>query len=182
LYDPLVARDERLRRERAELLSGAKGTVLEVGAGTGLNAAFYPADVDVTFAEPDPHMAKRIHGDVVDAPAEALPFADASFDVVVSTLVLCGVDDVERALAEIRRVLTPEGRLLFLEHVRAPEGSSLGRWQDRLNPLWRLFAGCDCNRDTVEAMRTAGFTVAAHRTKLAPPLARPVVTGAATLR
>jgi ubiquinone/menaquinone biosynthesis C-methylase UbiE len=180
LYDPLVARDAQLRRERAELLSAATGKVLEVGAGTGLNASFYPAEVDVTFAEPDPHMAKRIDADVVEAPAEALPFADASFDTVVSTLVLCSVDDLERALAEIRRVLTPDGRLLFLEHVRAREGSSLARWQDRLNPLWRRLAGCDCNRDTVAAMQTAGFTVTARPTKLAPPLARPVVSGVAT--
>ena len=180
LYDPLVARDPRLRRERAALLSHARGQVLEIGAGTGLNAAFYPAGVEPTFSEPDPHMAKRIHGHVVAAPAEALPFADASFDTVVSTLVLCGVDDLERALAEIRRVLRPGGSLLFLEHVRAPADSSLARWQDRLNPLWRLFAGCDCNRDTLAAMGAAGFSVAARTASFSPPLARPVVSGEAS--
>jgi ubiquinone/menaquinone biosynthesis C-methylase UbiE len=177
VYEPLVGRDRKLRHERAQLLSRAQGQVLEVGAGTGLNTAFYPTGVEVTFTEPDPHMAKRFHGDVLEASAEALPFADGSFDTVVATLVLCSVDDLARALAEIRRVLAPEGRLLFLEHVRGPEGSSLSRWQDRLNPLWRRLAGCDCNRDTLAAMRAAGFTVTARRASFAPPLARPVVTG-----
>jgi hypothetical protein len=71
--------------------------------------------------------------------------------------------------------------LLFLEHVRAQEGSSLARWQDRLNPLWRYLAGCDCNRDTLAAMRAAGFTVTARGAELAPPLARPVVAGVGSL-
>jgi ubiquinone/menaquinone biosynthesis C-methylase UbiE len=93
-----------------------------------------------------------------DAPAEALPFPDGSFDVVVSTLVLCTVDDPGRALAEVRRVLAPGGRLVLLEHVRS--GGGLARWQDRLAPLWRhLAAGCHLNRDTRAAVERAGFTV-----------------------
>jgi len=117
----------------------------------------------------------------VPAPAEELPFADGSFDVVVSTLVLCGVDDVGRSLAEVRRVLRPGGRLVFLEHVRAPDGSRLARAQDRFNPLWRAVAGCDCNRDTVASLEAAGFVVDARVSPFAPPFAHPVIAGAAAL-
>lgn len=180
LYDLLVERDRALRDERGRLLAQARGRVLEIGAGTGLNLPFYPAGVETTLAEPDPHMAKRIRCDVVLARAESLPFPGASFDTVVSTLVLCGVDDLPGSLAEIRRVLAPGGVLLFLEHVRGPDGSSLARFQDRLNPAWRFFAGCDCNRDTTAALADAGFSVTVRRTPLAPPLARPVVAGVAS--
>lgn len=180
LYDPLVGRDAKLRDERAQLLAQASGRVLEIGAGTGLNIPFYPAGVTTRFTEPDPHMARRIRAEVVAAPAESLPFPAGCFDTVVSTLVLCGVDDLARALAEIRRVLAPAGRLLFLEHVRAPDGSSLARLQDRVNPLWRRLAGCDCNRDTIAAMRAVGFTVTSRRASVAPPLAHPVLAGVAS--
>lgn len=181
LYDPLVARDPRLRGARTELLCAARGRVLEIGAGTGLNIPHYPAGADVTYTEPDPHMAKRLDGEVVAAAAEELPFGDASFDTVVSTLVLCSVDDLERALAEIRRVLQPGGALLFLEHVRGPEGSSLARWQDRLAPLWRLVAdGCNCNRQTLAALRARFESVDAREVELRAPLTRPIFAGSAS--
>jgi SAM-dependent methyltransferase len=180
-YDTVVGRDPRLRAARAELLAQVRGRVLEIGAGTGLNRPYYPPGLEVTYTEPDPHMAKRVGAAVVEASAEALPFDDASFDTVVSTLVLCSVSDLERSLGEVRRVLTPGGRLLFLEHVRAPEGSSLARWQDRLNPIWRAVAGgCNCNRDTVGALTRAGFDVDARPAGFAPPFVRPVVVGAAS--
>ena len=158
-YDPFLARAERagIASARQQLLAGARGRVLEVGAGTGLNVAHYPQGTEVTFTEPDPHMAKRLraHGvDVVEAGAESLPFADGSFDTVVSTLVLCTVPDVAASLSEIRRVLAPGGRLLFLEHVRAEPGSGLERWQNRLHGPWQAFAcGCHCNRDLLGALR-----------------------------
>jgi SAM-dependent methyltransferase len=180
LYDPLVARDGRLRAARADLLAGAEGRVLEIGAGTGLNLPHYPPGLDVTFTEPDPHMAKRLDGAVVAARAEELPFRDEAFDTVVSTLVLCSVGDLDRALREVRRVLRPGGRLLFLEHVRGPDGSRLARWQDRLAPVWRAVAdGCNCNRDTVRAVRAVFDSVEARELDLRPPLTRPVVAGAA---
>jgi ubiquinone/menaquinone biosynthesis C-methylase UbiE len=159
--------------------------VLEIGAGTGLNVPHYAADAEVTYTEPDPHMAARLRRrgvDVVEAGAESLPFPDASFDAVVSTLVLCTVPDVPASLAEIRRVLKPGGRLVFLEHVRAAPGSSLERWQNRLHRPWKAFAcGCHCNRDLLASLADAGFTADAehHEWRWMPAIVRPVVSGSA---
>ena len=118
--------------------------------------------------------------EVVQAPAEALPFQDASFDTVVSTLVLCGVDQ-ERSLGEVRRVLRPGGRLLFLEHVRS-EDPALARFQDRMNRLNRFLVGCECNRETLTAIEAGGFTISRVErtmTPKAPKFVRPLVVGAA---
>ena len=187
-YDPFLAVAERrgLAKARRELLSTVHGRVLEIGAGTGLNLPHYPADADVVLTEPDPHMASRLRkrgAEVVLASADELPFPDASFDAVVSTLVLCTVPDVPATLREVRRVLKPGGQLVFLEHVRAPAGSSLERWQDRLHGPWKAFAcGCHCNRDLRSALSSSGYQVDA--TDLAwtfmPRIVRPVVAGRAT--
>jgi ubiquinone/menaquinone biosynthesis C-methylase UbiE len=179
------------RRER--LLSEARGVVLEIGGGTGANLSYY-GDVDrVTVVEPDPFMRKRIGPkslaarvpvEVSAAGAEALPFSDGSFDTVVSTLVLCTVPDQGSALREIRRVLRQEGRLLFIEHVRA--SGSMARWEDRIDPIRRrLIAGCHLNRDTVAAMREAGFEIEAIERFYPPALLSgltPHVQGSATVR
>src|ERR687897_3594193 len=169
LYDPIGASMERkwMGDRRRRLLAGARGAVLEIGGGTGANLAHY-RDVDrVTIAEPDPFMRSRIGPKLEDARvpvevsaagAETLPFPDGSFDTVVSTLVLCTVQDHDAALDEVRRVLRPGGRLLFIEHVRA-DGSA-ARWQDRLGPLWgRLFGSCHLDRDTIAAIEEAGFEI-----------------------
>ena len=133
-------------------------------------------------------LARRVAGqrrqvEIVEAPAERLPFPDGTFDTVVSTLVLCTVADQRRSLAEIRRVLKPGGRLLFVEHVRSDD-PGLARWQDRLNGLNQIVAhGCNCNRTTVDAIRAAGFDIVdLTRGELAkaPPFVRPMVVGAAT--
>ena len=188
-YDPFLARAERLgiAQARATLLGDVQGDVLEIGAGTGLNVAHYPAAANVTYSEPDPHMAKRLRGrgvEVLTATAEALPFADGSFDVVVSTLVLCTVPDVPAALREIGRVLRPGGRLLFLEHVRAEPGSRLERWQDRLKRPWQAFAcGCDCSRDLLSTLAASGYAVQEverREWRFMPAIVRPVVIGSAT--
>ena len=190
LYDRMLAaaEDAGLRERRRELLAQARGRVLEIGAGTGLNAQHYTdAVTDLVFCEPEEPMARRLRervsrGRVVSAPAEALPFDDASFDTVVSTLVLCTVRDPEAALAEIRRVLAPGGRLLLLEHVRA-EDPKLARWQDRLHGPWHWVGrGCHCNRDTAANLRAAGFDVRVEPMKLpkAAPLVRPAIVGEAT--
>lgn len=167
LYDRMNAVAERswLGERRAGLLADARGVVLEIGGGTGANLPHYRGVEGVVIAEPDPFMRRRLtpkleHArvpvQVSDADAQRLPFADDSFDTVVSTLVLCTVPDPHAALREIRRVLRPEGRLLLLEHVRG-EGSS-ARWQDRIEPLWKhLAAGCHPNRDTVANVKAAGF-------------------------
>ena len=118
---------------------------------------------------------------VLRAPAEDLPFEDDSFDTVVTTLVLCGVDDQPRALREARRVLRPGGRLLFLEHVRSDD-PGLARLQDRMNWLNRIVVGCDCNRPTLATIEAAGFTVSRleHTTlPKAPKFVRPLIVGTA---
>lgn len=169
LYDRMNGAMERgwMGERRTRLLSGARGMVLEIGGGTGANLPHYRAAERVTASEPDPFMRKklrpklaraRVPVELSEAGAQALPFPDESFDTVVSTLVLCTVPDQRVALAEIRWVLRPGGRLLFIEHVRG-EGSA-ARWQDRIEPLWsRLLAGCHPNRDTVASIREAGFEI-----------------------
>jgi len=188
LYDHVLARGERdgMAARRSALLDGVRGRVLEVGAGTGLNVPHYPLGVDLTLTEPDRAMAARLRKRagavrVVDAPAEALPFPDDAFDVVVSTLVLCTVDDPAAALAEVRRVLRPGGRLVFIEHVRA-SGRPLSRWQDRLAWPWRtVAAGCRCNQPTLDLLRAAGLIVTARDAAWhgMPALVRPLVVGEA---
>lgn len=164
LYDRLLAANEEagLREMRAELLRSARGRTLEIGAGTGANLVHYTERVtELVLAEPDSHMAKRLRGtlaaspppvdavEIIEAGGEELPYEDASFDTVVSTLVLCSVGQPSRAVAEVRRVLRPEGRLLYIEHVRDREGSKRARWQDRLERPWGwLLGGCHPNRDT----------------------------------
>jgi ubiquinone/menaquinone biosynthesis C-methylase UbiE len=195
LYDWLGGAAERrwMGERRARLLAGARGAVLEVGGGTGANLPHYRNVERVTVSEPDPFMRERLGPkleaasvpvEVSEAGAQALPFPDGSFDTVVSTLVLCTVPDQGAALGEIRRVLRPGGRLLFIEHVRA--GGSTARWQDRIEPLWgHLFGGCHPNRDTVVAMETAGFEIETFEGFYPPvPLSRlvPHVQGYATVR
>jgi ubiquinone/menaquinone biosynthesis C-methylase UbiE len=195
LYDLVGASAERrwMGDRRRRLLAGARGTVLEIGGGTGANLAHYRNVDRVTIAEPDPFMRSRIGPKLEDARvpvevsaagAEALPFPDGSFDTVVSTLVLCTVPDQAAALDEVRRILRPGGRLLFIEHVRA--AGSMARWQDRLEPLWRrLFGGCHPNRDTVAAIEEAGFEIETFESFYPPdPLSvlTPHVQGSATVR
>ena len=192
-YDRLARRSEEagLREMRRDLLAGARGRVLEIGAGTGANLPFYGPDVEwLVVTEPEPPMLRRLQqrarervpwARVLRAPAEDLPFDDASFDVVVTTLVLCGVDDQARALREARRVLVPGGRLLFLEHVRSAE-PRIARMQDRMNRLNRIVVGCDCNRPTLDAIESEGFAVSRLvRTAMpeAPKFVRPLIVGAA---
>jgi ubiquinone/menaquinone biosynthesis C-methylase UbiE len=193
-YDRQVAKVEQagLGELRQMLLADASGRVLEVGSGTGANLPFYGPGVEsLTVTEPEPAMLRRLEqrvreqaprAKVVRAPAEQLPFEDDAFDVAVSTLVLCGVDDQGRALRELRRVLRPGGRLIFIEHVRSDE-PGLARWQDRLNGLNRFVACCDCNRRTLDSIKAEGFEVTnVDHTELkkVPPFVRPLVVGTAT--
>ena len=146
--------------------------MLEIGAGTGSNLRFYgPAVESLTLTEPETPMLRRLErkageqapgATVLRAPAEDLPFEDATFDVAVSTLVLCGVDDQPRALRELRRVLRPGGQLLFIEHVRSGD-THLARSQDRMNGINRFVVGCDCNRPTLDSIREAGLHRHARR-------------------
>jgi ubiquinone/menaquinone biosynthesis C-methylase UbiE len=196
LYDPVVWLGEiaGMRRRRRAVLTAARGRVVEIGAGTGLNVALYPAAVDeLVLTEPEPAMRRKLARRlerractalVFDAPAERLPLADASVDTVVSTLVLCTVGDPERVLREIARVLRPDGQLLFIEHVRA-SSRFLAAWQDRFLRPWRGFAGgCECNRPTLELMRACGFTVEADGAvwRGMPAIVHPLAVGRATRR
>jgi ubiquinone/menaquinone biosynthesis C-methylase UbiE len=179
---------------RAELLGGAGGRTIELGAGTGVNVDLYPEAVtELDLVEPDPHMAKRLRARVegsrraatiVEAPAERLPFDDDSFDTAVATLVLCTVPDPVAAVSELARVLKPGGRLLFIEHVRSQD-PGLARWQDRLEKPWRFLGdGCHCNRDTLATLAGSRFElgeVEHDRTPKAPPIVSPLVRGSASL-
>jgi ubiquinone/menaquinone biosynthesis C-methylase UbiE len=197
MYDRLMAGSEKagLGDRRAALLAEASGKVLEVGAGTGVNLQYYTdAVTELVMTEPEEPMAGRLDQKalasslpvtVVRAPAEALPFPDASFDAVVCTLVLCTVADPDRSIAEIQRVLRPGGRLLFLEHVRSDD-PGLARWQDRVVPFWRRFGhGCHPNRPTPQLIREAGFEaveIEAGEFPKAPPIVRPLAVGRAISR
>jgi ubiquinone/menaquinone biosynthesis C-methylase UbiE len=190
IYDRSLAatEDAGLRDERRKVVGRASGRVLEIGAGTGLNLDHYGPEVtELVLTEPEEPMARRLRarattGEVVIAGAEELPFPDHSFDTVVSTLVLCTVPDQARAIAEIRRVLKPDGRLLFLEHVRSHD-EKVAKWQDRLLRPWRFVGhGCHPNRDTAAALQRGGFALELETWRLpkAPAIVRPAIEGTAT--
>jgi SAM-dependent methyltransferase len=179
-------------QNRRELVGGATGRVLEIGAGTGLNFRMYRPDVNVVAIEPEPTMARKalarargaratIH--VLRASAEALPFPDGAFDTAVACLVFCTIPDPLWAAGEVKRVLRPGGELRLYEHVRSPHPRA-ARWQDRVVPVWRhLGAGCHPNRDIVGTLRAAGFDVEVRPVSYGPPTpVRPHVLGTATAR
>jgi SAM-dependent methyltransferase len=177
---------------RKDLLRGARGRTVEIGAGTGLNLPYYPTEVnELILVEPDgamrPRLEKRSRRSgravrVVDGRGEELPFDDGSVDTVVSTFVLCTVDAPDVTLREIARVLRPDGQLLFIEHVRS-ESATLAAWQDRLAGAWRRFArGCRCNRAIAELIPACGLALDQVRGATwhaVPPIVRPLSTGRA---
>jgi ubiquinone/menaquinone biosynthesis C-methylase UbiE len=155
---------------RQRLLAGAAGRVIEVGAGTGANFGHYPRAVtEVLAVEPEPYLRERaaaaaerapVPVTVVDGVADRLPAVDGSFDAAVASLVLCSVPDVTAALAELRRVLRPGGRLYFWEHVRAEGRAGAGAQRLLDRTVWPAFSGgCHTGRDTAAAIAVAGFTV-----------------------
>jgi ubiquinone/menaquinone biosynthesis C-methylase UbiE len=194
IYDPLLWVAERagMGQRRAALLGQARGRVLELGAGTGLNLPHYPDNLEeLVLTEPSPPMVAKLErrakrsgtaASVMVADAERLPFGDDRFDTVVSTLVLCTVDEPRQAIDEIARVLRPGGKLLFLEHVRA-DTRRLARWQDRLHGPWHAFAaGCNANRATVEMLRESPLRIEAverDRWSWMPALVHPLAIGTA---
>lgn len=183
-YGPLVA--ERKHR----LLGALEGTVIEIGAGTGANLAYLPRGVRWVGVEPNPAVrpyverAARASGAdaiLVQAWAEALPFRNGVANAVVSTLVLCSVEDPAAVLAEIQRVLKPGGRFVFLEHVAAPPGTRTRRRQRLVRPLWRRLAdGCTPDRETWRWIEQAGFRrLDCERFALNLPIAGPHLAGVA---
>ncbi|HZV72460.1 MAG TPA: class I SAM-dependent methyltransferase [Conexibacter sp.] len=175
-YVRVLARNEpeEIRAHREELLAGLHGRVVEVGAGSGANFAHYPPDVtEVVAIEPEPYLRReaaaaasraRVRVTIRDGIADALPLGDASVDAAVACLVLCSVPDQARALAELHRVLRPDGELRYYEHVRAPT-SRMARWQRAVDcTFWpHAFGGCHTARDTVGAIAAAGFVLERHR-------------------
>jgi ubiquinone/menaquinone biosynthesis C-methylase UbiE len=197
LYDRMLAKAEaeELGRYRAEVVGRARGRTLEIGAGTGHNLDHYGPEVgELVLTEPFGPMAARLRrrlaelgraGEVLEVPAERLPFGSDEFDTVVCTLVLCTVDDQATSLGELARVLKPGGSLLFVEHVRA-DTPGLARAQDLLHGPWYVFGhGCHCNRDTVAAIERSPLAIRSLERGELPgmaPIVKPLVTGEATLR
>jgi ubiquinone/menaquinone biosynthesis C-methylase UbiE len=192
LYDTVSKGSEAagMREERRQLLASTEGATIEIGAGTGLNLEHYPEAVTrLVLAEPDRHMRRRLRrrvdaleraAEVIDASAERLPFPDATFDTAVVTLVLCSVSNQEVALAEIARVLKPNGRLLFIEHVRSGD-PKLAKRQDRIRPLYNL-VDCNPNRETLAAIEASTLRVESVRhgeVPKAPKVERPMIVGTA---
>jgi ubiquinone/menaquinone biosynthesis C-methylase UbiE len=154
---------------RARVLGAARGRVLEIGAGSGLNLRYYAgATREVIALEPSPRLVAMIRRaarpvalpvELIEGSAEALPLDDRSVDTVVTTWTLCTIPDVRHALAEMRRVLKPGGQLLFVEHGLSPE-PRVQKWQNRLTPLWRPIAGgCHLNRPIRALIEGAGFAI-----------------------
>ena len=166
---------------KQQLFRDLTGTVLEIGPGTGANLRYLNrAKVSWTGMEPNPFMQAYLHKeanrlgmpiDIRMATGETLPVADESVDAVISTLVLCCVNSQRCALQEVLRVLRPGGRLLFIEHVAAPQGSWLQRMQNLLTPFWKqLGDGCHPNRETWVEVERAGFETVDYDRITAPTL------------
>ena len=168
-YDRFVAGYESfIEPQKRALFAAVEGTVVEIGSGTGANLKYLPTGCRWIGIEPNPFMHRQslekarqvgVDAEVHTSSAEGLDLDDSSADFVVATLVLCSVPSVDVVLDEVRRVLRPGGRFLFLEHVAAPEGTAQ-RWLQRLVfPLWYICGdGCRVNRETGRSIRQAGFS------------------------
>lgn len=168
---------------RAGVVPKARGRVFELGCGGGINQQFYDADAVTAFAGLDPSgklldyaraeaERKGWQADIREGVGEAIPFADDSFDTVVCTYTLCSVGDSAQVLREMRRILKPGGRLLFLEHGQAPD-PGVQRWQRRLEPLWvPLMGGCHLTRPVIASVRQAGFAVEDSGQRYMPKMPR----------
>ena len=166
----LACGQEGIEKRRKQVVPLADGRVFELGCGGGLNQALYDSDRITSFSGIDPHekllegareraRAKGWDFDIRQGVGEEIPFPDGSFDTVVCTYTLCSVDDPAQVLSEMRRILAPGGKLLFLEHGRAPD-ASVACWQDRVEPVWKpLAGGCHLTRPIGAALRGAGFAV-----------------------
>jgi ubiquinone/menaquinone biosynthesis C-methylase UbiE len=176
-------------RKRA-LFADLRGTVLEIGPGTGANFRYYPPDIRWIGVEPNPYMHPYLRREAarqglgIDlrlGTAEHLDVPDASVDAAVGTLVLCSIENPDAALREIARVLRPGGRFLYIEHVAAPPGTRLRRIQRLVRPLWQALGdGCRPDRETGTALERAGFArVRYERFTVPVPVVGPQIAGEA---
>lgn len=195
-YDRIMhdAEEKGLGEWRGALLKTLQGDVLELGAGTGANLAFYPDNLNHLYLlEPSVHMRKHLKTrlenyaglplEILSDNAETISLADASVDAVVSTLVLCSVTNLDKALSEIYRVLKPGGHFYFIEHVAATNNPNRYKWQRRLDFIWKYLAsGCRVTRDTETAIKRAGFQIESierQSIRGVPPIVRPSIRGIA---
>jgi ubiquinone/menaquinone biosynthesis C-methylase UbiE len=173
----LVMRQRPLQKYRREVVAAASGRVLEVGVGSGLNFPLYDKRVEIVFGiDPSPRLlavarrraaAAGVRAEFLQGSASAIPLADNTMDTVVMTWTLCSIPDPLAALREMRRVLKPHGKLLFVEHGLSPE-SGIERWQHRLTPIWcRVASGCHLDRKMDDLIRAAGFDILRLRTEYA---------------
>lgn len=165
----LAMRSKQTTAERAKVVPRATGVVVEIGIGSGLNLPLYAAGVErVIGVDPsakllamtrDRTRSVRFPVDTIEASAESVPLSSATADTVVTTWTLCSIPDAARAVGEMKRLLRPGGRLLFIEHGRAPD-DGVRVWQDRITPVWRRVAGgCHLNRDITRLVSAAGFRI-----------------------
>jgi len=185
--------EENIADQKRALFTELHGNVLEIGPGTGPNLSYYPTDIHWIGIEPNLYMypylkreAERLglEIDLRSGTAEQLEVENNSMDAVVSTLVLCSVDDLAATLQEVLRVLKPGGRFFFLEHVAAPQGTRLRRVQHWIQPLWKTLGdGCRPDRETWLALEKAGFESVSYqhfRATNVPPIVSPQIIGVAT--
>ncbi len=173
----LAMKNRDIGARRARVVPPAAGRVLEIGVGSGLNLPFYRRAQRVVGVDPSTKLLSLARKSAEQAPcpveliegtAERLPFAEGSFDTVLTTCTLCSIPDAVQALGEMRRVLRPGGRLIFLEHGHAPD-AAVARWQDRIDPVWtRIAGGCHINRRVADLIAGAGFRIAALKNEYAP--------------
>ena len=171
----LAMRNKEAARLRADWIPRARGEVLEIGIGSGLNLPFYSPEVQRVYGvDPSVELQRMARKRVApgrlpveflsQSAEEPLPLPSASVDTVVVTWTICSIPNVEQALQQMKRVLKPSGRLIFLEHGRSPDPSVVA-WQDRLTPIWKRFTGgCHLNRKMDELITAAGFQIAELKT------------------
>jgi ubiquinone/menaquinone biosynthesis C-methylase UbiE len=175
----------QIMKARSRIVPQADGDVLELGCGGGINMEFYDPARITSFAGLDPSpallessrkaaQAKGMSADIRAGIGEAMPFEDGQFDTLLVTFTLCSVDDQAQVLNEMRRVLKPGGKALFLEHGRAPDAGT-AKWQNRIEPLWKKIAGnCHLTRAISGAYRDAGFTVSGGDGQYMPKTPKPM--------
>ena len=166
-------KQEHFEPYRRRAVGAARGRILEIGVGSGLNLPLYQASTTVVGLDPSAQllsMAREATTDraqtiqLIEGSVESIPLPDHEFDTVVTTWTMCSIPDLPKALAEVRRVLKEDGRLVFAEHGRAPEPKVV-RWQNALTPVWkRIGGGCHLNRPIDAIIASNGFRIAALRT------------------